>query len=83
MLQEKPENPRPPKELKEPVGKVDQSKPDRWSLLQLLLVLEGLENLLASPQLSPAIPCVSKVAAKNAAARVAFMLAILANGMVS
>jgi hypothetical protein len=28
LLQEKPEKSKPPKELKEPVGKVDQSKPD-------------------------------------------------------
>jgi hypothetical protein len=79
LLQEKPEKSRPPKELKEPVGRVDQSKPDCWLWEQLLLVLEGLEKLLASPQLSPATCCVSKAVPKKAAAKVAFMLAMLMN----
>jgi hypothetical protein len=80
LLQEKPEKPRPPKELKEPVGRVDQSKPDCWLWEQLLLVLEGLEKLLASPQLSPAACCASKAVPKTEAAKVVFMLMILMNG---
>jgi hypothetical protein len=82
LLQEKPENSKPPKELNEPVDKVDQSKPDCSSSLQLLLVLEGLEKLLASLQLSPAACCVSEAVAKKAVAKAAFMLAILMNGIV-
>jgi hypothetical protein len=83
LLQEKPEKSKPPKESKDPVGSVDQSKPDCWSWVQLLLVLEGLEKLLALPQLSPAACCVSRAVAKKALARVAFMLAMLTNGIVA
>lgn len=46
------------------------------------MVLDGLEKLLASPQLSPAACCMSKAGAKKAVAKVAFILAMLTNGIV-
>lgn len=82
MLQENPEKSKLPKELKDPAGKVDQSKPDCWSWLHLLLVLEGFEKLLASAQLSPAACCVSKAVAKKAVANMAFILVISTSEMV-
>jgi hypothetical protein len=57
LLHWKPEKPKPPKLLKEPVGRVDQSKPDCWSVVQLLLVLDGLLKACAVSQLSATACC--------------------------